>query len=80
MSLRLAQRVQRIRPSPTVSITGLAGRLREEGKDIIALSVGEPDFPTPDHICEAACEASAASDSLPVGVCGALACACYQPS
>jgi aspartate aminotransferase len=40
-----------------VSITALAGRLREEGKDIIALSVGEPDFPTPPHVCEAACEA-----------------------
>ena len=43
MSLRLAQRVQRIRPSPTVSITALAGQLREEGKDIIGLSAGEPD-------------------------------------
>ncbi|MFL2547253.1 MAG: pyridoxal phosphate-dependent aminotransferase [Candidatus Rariloculaceae bacterium] len=57
MTLRLAQRVQRIRPSPTVSITALAGRLREDGKDIIALSVGEPDFPTPPHVCEAACDA-----------------------
>jgi aspartate aminotransferase len=63
MNLRLAQRVQRIRPSPTVSITGLAGRLRGEGKDIIALSVGEPDFPTPPHICEAACEAIRGGDT-----------------
>ena len=63
MNLRLAQRVQRIRPSPTVSITGLAGRLRDEGKDIIALSVGEPDFPTPPHICEAACEAIRGGDT-----------------
>jgi len=57
MSLRLAQRVQRIRPSPTVSITALAGKLREDGKDIIALSAGEPDFPTPEYIQEAACNA-----------------------
>jgi aspartate aminotransferase len=54
MSLRLAGRVQRVRPSPTVSITALAGKLREEGKDIIGLSAGEPDFPTPEHIQDAA--------------------------
>ena len=57
MNLRLAQRVQRIRPSTTVSITGLAVKLREEGKDIIALSVGEPDFSSPSHVSEAACKA-----------------------
>ncbi|HEX9877077.1 MAG TPA: pyridoxal phosphate-dependent aminotransferase [Gammaproteobacteria bacterium] len=57
MSTRLAQRVQRIRPSATVSVTALATRLREEGKDIIALSVGEPDFPTPEHIGMAAADA-----------------------
>ncbi len=55
--MRLAQRVQRIRPSATVAITALAAKLRSEGKDIIALSVGEPDFPTPAHICAAACDA-----------------------
>jgi aspartate aminotransferase len=54
VNMRLAQRVQRIRPSATVSITALAARLRDEGRDIITLSVGEPDFPTPEHICEAA--------------------------
>ena len=63
MSLRLAQRVQRIRPSPTVSITALAGKLREDGKDIIALSAGEPDFPTPENIQEAACEAIRGGDT-----------------
>ena len=54
MSPRLAQRIQRIRPSPTMSITALAGKLREDGKDIIVLSAGEPDFPTPEHVQEAA--------------------------
>ncbi len=63
MSLRLAQRVQRIRPSPTVSITALAGKLRENGKDIIALSAGEPDFPTPEHVQEAACDAIRGGDT-----------------
>ena len=63
MSLRLAQRVQRIRPSPTVSITALAGKLREDGKDIIALSVGEPDFLTPAHVREAACVAIRGGDT-----------------
>ena len=53
----MAPRVQRIRPSPTVSITALAGKLREEGKDIISLSAGEPDFDTPVHIADAACAA-----------------------
>jgi aspartate aminotransferase len=57
VKIRLAQRVQRTRPSATVSITALAARLREEGKDIIALSVGEPDFPTPEHIGIAAADA-----------------------
>ena len=63
MSLRLAQRVQRIRPSPTVSITALAGKLREDGKDIIVLSAGEPDFPTPEHVQEAACDAIRGGDT-----------------
>ncbi len=63
MSLRLAQRIQRIRPSPTMSITALAGKLREDGKDIIVLSAGEPDFPTPEHVQEAACEAIRGGDT-----------------
>jgi len=54
LSIRLAARVNRIRPSPTVSITARAGELRAAGRDIIALSAGEPDFGTPTHIGEAA--------------------------
>ena len=57
MSTRLAARISRIRPSPTVSMTARAEALRAEGRDIIALSAGEPDFPTPIHIGEAAWEA-----------------------
>ena len=57
MSTRLVDRITRIRPSPTVSITAQAGALRAEGRDVIALSAGEPDFQTPGHIGEAALEA-----------------------
>ena len=63
LSIRLAHRLQRIRPSPTVSITALATRLREQGRDIIVLSVGEPDFPTPEHIKAAAREALKRNDT-----------------
>ena len=54
MSIRLSQRMQRIRPSATVSITSRAIALREQGRDIISLSAGEPDFDTPENIKEAA--------------------------
>jgi aspartate aminotransferase len=71
LTIRLAQRLQRIRPSPTVSITALAGRLREQGRDIIVLSVGEPDFPTPEHIKAAARDALARNDTKYTAVDGA---------
>jgi aspartate aminotransferase len=57
MSLRLSQRIQRMRPSATVSITAKALKLREQGHDIIGLSAGEPDFDTPDYVKAAAIEA-----------------------
>jgi len=44
-------------PSATSAVLGLAARLREEGKDVISLGAGEPDFDTPDHIKEAAIKA-----------------------
>ncbi|MDX1901384.1 MAG: pyridoxal phosphate-dependent aminotransferase [Gammaproteobacteria bacterium] len=50
----LAARVQAIKPSPTLSVAARADELAASGKDIISLSVGEPDFDTPKHICEAA--------------------------
>jgi aspartate aminotransferase len=60
VSIPLAARVQRIAPSATVGMTARALALKAEGRDIISLSVGEPDFPTPSHICEAAVAAIAA--------------------
>ncbi len=44
----------RIKPSPTIFVTSLARELRRQGRDIIGLGAGEPDFDTPDHIKEAA--------------------------
>jgi aspartate aminotransferase len=50
----LADAIGRIKPSPTISISNIARELKAAGRDIIALSAGEPDFDTPDHIKEAA--------------------------
>jgi aspartate aminotransferase len=55
--IRLANRVQRIKPSPTLAVTARVAELRAAGKDIIGLAAGEPDFNTPDHIRAAAIEA-----------------------
>src|SRR3990167_5901217 len=56
-STMLAERVKRIKPSPTLSIAAKATELKAAGKDIINLSVGEPDFDTPQHIKDAAIKA-----------------------
>jgi aspartate aminotransferase len=52
-----------VRPSPTVGITTLAMRLREAGRDVVVLSVGEPDFATPENIKAAARDALARNDT-----------------
>lgn len=57
LAQELAQRVQRIKPSPTLAISARAEELQAEGKPIINLSVGEPDFDTPEHIKAAAIKA-----------------------
>jgi aspartate aminotransferase len=50
----LSDTLARVKPSPTVAISGQAMALQAEGRDVIALSAGEPDFDTPDHIKDAA--------------------------
>ena len=50
----LASRLNRIQPSPTIAMSIKARELKAEGKDIIELAAGEPDFPTPSHIIKAA--------------------------
>lgn len=57
MELQLSNRVQQIKPSPTLAVTNKANELRAAGKDIIGLGAGEPDFDTPEHIKTAAIEA-----------------------
>ncbi len=50
----LADRIQRIGESPTLKISAKAKSLKAEGIDVVDLSVGEPDFPTPENIKQAA--------------------------
>lgn len=57
LSLPLSDRVNRIKPSPTLAVTQRAATLRAQGQDILDLGVGEPDFDTPEHIKEAAIKA-----------------------
>lgn len=52
--MELSKRVQAIKPSPTLAVTARAAKLKAEGKDIIGLGAGEPDFDTPQHIKDAA--------------------------
>lgn len=57
MDSQLSDRVQGIKPSPTLAVTNKAAELKAAGQDIIGLGAGEPDFDTPDHIKAAAIEA-----------------------
>ncbi|MDD4979438.1 MAG: pyridoxal phosphate-dependent aminotransferase [Gallionella sp.] len=52
--MQLSTRVQAIKPSPTLAVAARAAKLKAEGKDIIGLGTGEPDFDTPQHIKDAA--------------------------
>jgi aspartate aminotransferase len=58
-----AERLARIKPSPTIAVTNLARELKAQGRDVIGLGAGEPDFDTPDHIKAAAIEAIRAGDT-----------------
>ncbi len=53
MNVPVSRRVQRVKPSPTLAATARAAKLKAEGKDIISLGAGEPDFDTPVHIADA---------------------------
>ncbi|TNF13321.1 MAG: pyridoxal phosphate-dependent aminotransferase [Rhodobacteraceae bacterium] len=50
----LSDTLARVKPSPTVAMTGKVGELKAQGRDVIGLSAGEPDFDTPDNIKAAA--------------------------
>ncbi len=49
--------LQKIKPSPTIAMSNKAKELKASGIDVVDFSVGEPDFNTPKHICDAATEA-----------------------
>ncbi len=57
LNTSLAARVSRIKPSATLAVSAKAAQLRAQGKDIIGLGAGEPDFDTPEHIKQAAIDA-----------------------
>ncbi len=57
MPLTVSRRAQRVKPSPTLAVTARAARLKAEGKDVIGLGAGEPDFDTPAHIADAGVQA-----------------------
>ena len=57
MPALLSKRVQKVKPSPTLAMTARAAKLKAEGKDIIGLAAGEPDFDTPMFIQDAGVEA-----------------------
>ncbi|MDP3532608.1 MAG: aminotransferase class I/II-fold pyridoxal phosphate-dependent enzyme, partial [Alphaproteobacteria bacterium] len=57
MMVVLANRLKPLKPSPTLAVSQKARELRAQGKDIIDLGVGEPDFDTPLHIKQAAIDA-----------------------
>ncbi|MBE9047842.1 pyridoxal phosphate-dependent aminotransferase [Pleurocapsales cyanobacterium LEGE 10410] len=52
--MKLAARVDRVSPSLTLAISAKAKAMKAKGIDVCSFSAGEPDFPTPKHICEAA--------------------------
>ena len=51
--MHYADRVTRVEPSATLAISALASELEAEGADVVDLSVGEPDFPTPENVVAA---------------------------
>jgi len=50
----ISSRLDRIAPSPTMAVTARARQLKGEGRDVIGLGAGEPNFDTPDHVKAAA--------------------------
>lgn len=57
MALTLSKKAQAVKPSSTLAITAKAKELKAQGKDVVGFGAGEPDFNTPDNVCDAAVEA-----------------------
>jgi len=56
-TMALSQRATALRPSPTLAMTARARAMKAEGKPVLSFAAGEPDFNTPDQICEAGIDA-----------------------
>ncbi|QBR82944.1 pyridoxal phosphate-dependent aminotransferase [Legionella israelensis] len=57
MEIPLAERVNKVKPSPTLAVSAKAAQMKTEGRNVVSLSAGEPDFDTPEHIKKAAVKA-----------------------
>ncbi|QDP71539.1 pyridoxal phosphate-dependent aminotransferase [Legionella israelensis] len=57
MEIPLAERVNKVKPSPTLAVSAKAAQMKAEGRNVVSLSAGEPDFDTPEHIKKAAVKA-----------------------
>jgi len=66
----IADRLSRIKPSPTISVSNKAAEMKAAGADVIGLGAGEPDFDTPEHIKQAAVAAMAAGKTKYAPVAG----------
>ena len=53
----LSNNLARVKPSPTIAMSSLATQMKSEGRDVISLSAGEPDFDTPEFIVDATIKA-----------------------
>ena len=62
LAMQFSANVEKLKPSATIAVSTLAKRLAAEGRDIVNLSAGEPDFDTPEHIQHAGIEAMLAHD------------------
>jgi aspartate aminotransferase len=71
--MMLSAAIQRIQPSATLAVTAKAAELKRQGRDIIGLGAGEPDFDTPDFVKEAAIEAIRRGDTKYTAVDGTAA-------
>ena len=54
IEMKLTERITSVQPSPTLAITAKANEMKAQGIDIISFGAGEPDFNTPESICDAA--------------------------
>lgn len=70
----LSKSLDRIKPSPTVALTGKVAEMKAAGKDVIGLGAGEPDFDTPDNVKKAGIEAIQSGDTKYTKVDGTPAC------